>query len=159
MQINVGKPAKAGQRGFTLIELMIVVAIIGVLVAVALPAYKDYVIRGAVTDAITGLTNTRADMERYFQDYRTYQAVGSTASPPCTSTGTTVGKFTISCATADLTATTYIIKAQGSGVVAGFLYEVTQADQKATTITNTPGWNQARCSGTKWITKKGDSCT
>ncbi len=163
LQSKIGRLTKAGQRGFTLIELMIVVAIIGVLVAVALPAYRDYVIRGSVTDAVTGLTNVRADMERYYQDYRTYQAVGTTASPPCL-TSQTVGKFTISCQSSNLTATTYIISAVGSGNVNGFTYQVNQSDTKATTIASpAPAAWQVSCpltnNGTKWITKKGDSCT
>ena len=55
---------KRAQQGFTLIELMIVVAIIGILAAVALPAYQDYTIRAKVTEGITlagGLKITVAD--------------------------------------------------------------------------------------------------
>lgn len=155
IQIKAKKLAKAGQQGFTLIELMVVVAIIGVLVAVALPSYKDYVIRGAITDGMTALTNTRADMERYFQDFRTYQAVSAaSATPPCTAAGTTVGRFTISCATASLSGTGYTLTAVGSGPVAGFTMTVDQADNKTTRIVNTPGWNVASCA--RWITKKTD---
>lgn len=150
-------PSRHKTNGFTLIELMVVVAIVGVLVAVALPAYKDYVVRGALTDAVTGLTNTRADMERYFQDFRTYQAVGTTASPPCSASGTTVGKFSITCTT---TATTYVLTATGvsASPVTSVVYTVNQADTKTTvfpsSLSNT-GWTS--CSS-KWITRKGDTC-
>lgn len=148
-------PIRNKTNGFTLIELMVVVAIIGVLLAVALPSYKDYVVRGALTDAITGLTNTRADMERYYQDFRTYQAVGSTASPPCTSAGTTVGKFNITCTTA---AASYTLTATGTTgtVVSNVIYTVNQAEIKTSTFPTTmSGWTS--CSS-KWITRKGDTC-
>jgi len=51
--MNVRKIARRAQAGFTLIELMIVVAIIGILAAVALPAYQDYTVRAKVTEGLT----------------------------------------------------------------------------------------------------------
>ena len=60
------------QRGFTLIELMVTVAIIAVLAAIAVPNYRDYVTRGKLVEASAGLSDARVKMEQYFQDNRTY---------------------------------------------------------------------------------------
>ena len=59
------------QRGFTLIELMIVVAIIGILAAIAIPAYQDYTIRSKVTELINAAGVCKTSVTEY------YQAVGS----------------------------------------------------------------------------------
>ena len=58
------------ERGFTLIEVMIVVAILGILAAVAYPGYQDYILRSRITEAVNGMETLRTDMERFYQDNR-----------------------------------------------------------------------------------------
>ena len=65
------------QQGFTLIELMIVVAIIGILAAVALPAYQDYTNRAKVTELILAGADAKINIAEYAQVYSTLVNAGS----------------------------------------------------------------------------------
>lgn len=137
-----------GSRGFTLLELMVAVAIIGILVSIALPAYQDYVMRSRLAEAHGELAAIRPKMEQHFLDNRTY--VGACAANSVAPLPT--GKFfTYSCA---LAADTYTVTATGTGQAAGFTFTVNQANVRATTVAPT-GYNT---STTCWITKKGESC-
>ena len=148
MKIFNTQLAKVNHKGFTLIELMIVVAIIGILASIAIPSYRDYVIRSRLVDATNALSSMRARLEQHFQDNRSYATVG-TFTTPCASE--TAGSFAITCAS---NATTYTVTATGANTVAGFVYTVTQDGTQATTGTLS-GWGGA---GACWQVKKGGSC-
>jgi type IV pilus assembly protein PilA len=74
------------QKGFTLIELMIVVAIIGILAAIAIPAYSDYTKRAKVTELVTAASACKASVSEFFQAQGVFPA--DLAEAGCSSTAT-----------------------------------------------------------------------
>lgn len=132
-------------RGFTLIEVMIVVAIVAILATVAFPAYTDYLRRGQIPEAFTNLSNFQVKMEQYFQDNRKYGAAGCGVPNP-------TGKyFTFTCAVSN-NGQGFEAKASGSaGRAKGYDYTVNQGGQKFTTK-----FANATVSLNCWAVKSGD---
>lgn len=127
-------------QGFTLIEILVVVAIIGILASIALPAYRDYLLTSRIPDATSGLSAIRSQLETYFDNNRTYVGLDC-------STAVTSSNFAFSCTTQ--TANTYKIQAAGTGPMASFIFTVDQANNR-TSVVSESGWSGGNC----WITRK-----
>lgn len=138
-------------KGFTLVEVMIVVVIVGILASVAVPAYSDYVKRGKAAEATSTLADLRVKMEQYFQDNRTYVGVDLLVPGPCSPVAGTVKYFTYACA--GVAATTYSITATGVSAqqMGSFAFSVDQNNAKTSTY---DGGTAGNC----WLTSKYGTC-
>jgi type IV pilus assembly protein PilE len=144
------------RSGFTLIELMVTVAVIAILAAVAIPSYTNYVVRGKIQEATTNLLDMRVKMEQTFLDNRAYNP-GGVVAPNCPIAPSAGLKyFTISCD--PLTATTYTVKATGVGNdLSGLVMTIDEGNRRKTT--NVPaGWGTPASSGNCWVSKKSGEC-
>lgn len=141
------------QSGFTLIEVMITVAIIAVLAAIALPAYNDYVTRSRFPEAQAALASGRIQAEQYYQDNRTYVGM------PCPAS-TANWVFDCNDASAPQSANTFTIFATGRNRMDGFEFSVDQSNNRRTTGT-VSGWGNASRSApiNCWIVRRGGECS
>ncbi len=139
--------------GFTLVELMIAVAIVGILAAIVIPSYADYVRRGKIAEATSQLASMAVKLEQYFQDNRSYAGAcvaGTTAPLPAET-----ANFSFSCPAADLSATTYSVVATGIGSMSAFRYSVNQTNVR-TTLGLPADWSGV--ASACWVIKKDGSC-
>ena len=152
------------QSGFTLIELMITIAIIAILAGIAIPSYTTYITRSKLQEATSNLLAMRTKMELYFQDNRSF--VGACAPltvaplPAPAVAGQPAGTlkyFTISCPTlTDGPPQAYTIRADGTDPsVAGLTLTINQANIR-TTVSVPAGWTMP--STACWVSKKGGDC-
>jgi len=139
--------------GFTLLELMIVVAVIGILASIAYPMYSDYVTRGRLVDGATKLGDYRTQMEKYFMDNRSYLNGAACGAPlPAVAAN---DNFTIACVAAAGPPQTYTVTATGIAGrgMGGFTLTVNQANVKASAG---PAGNYTNA--TCWALRKNGSC-
>lgn len=148
----MAKPRLA-PAGFTLLEVMITVAIVGILAAIALPSYFNHIERSKIIDATVKLGDYRAQLEKYFLDHRTYNNGGACGVPAPTAGASDA--FELSCALGGNPATEYTITATGRpayGMSSSFVYTVNQANAKTSAG---PGWTSgSNC----WAIRKDGSC-
>lgn len=147
---NTGR-LRAG-RGFTLLELLIAVAVVGLLATIAYPAYTGYVQRGKIAGALGELSTARVRLEQFYQDNRHY---GSTAST-CGVAMPAADGFTFSCDWGPGgTAQSFLLTATGdaSAGMNGYVYTVNHTDQQVTVQ-----FDGATVNAPCWLKKAGQSC-
>ena len=147
-------------RGFTLIEVMITVAVIAIIAAVALPAYFDYITRSRLVEARSNLADMRTRMEQYFLDNRAYpnDCIASASGAPPAGKIYLPGNakfFSYACTT--LSANAYTITATDTFSPSGhFIYTVNEANLRRTTGAPS-GWGGTLPKDC-WITRKSGDC-
>jgi type IV pilus assembly protein PilE len=144
---------RSASRGFTLIELMITVAVVAILTAIAFPSYTAYIQRGRISEAVSSLATTRVRLEQFYQDNRNY---GATASG-CGVTMPTTEYFTVTCnwGTGG-TDQFYLLTATGSAAsnMSDYAYTVNQSNVQSTTAFPGAASLPVNC----WLQRKGQSC-
>jgi type IV pilus assembly protein PilE len=146
------KSMRGIQKGFTLIEIMIVVAIIGILAAIAIPQYQDYVLRANIQEATSTLSDFRTRMEQSYQDNRTYAgAAGAGGCAVVDPASTPRWQFTCAPAAAGQQ---FVAAATGISTMSLFAYTINEANLRVTTALK-PSWGAAPPSIPRWVTSKG----
>ena len=146
--MNTSNSQMNKMRGFTLVELMIVVAIVGIIAAVAVPNYIDYVRRGHVADMTSALSDAKLRVEQRYADSRTYNNALCAADPGVEIQNTE--NHTVKCVTPD--GQTYTITGTGKDSIDGFIYSVTETGAKRSDLGD--AWGGAVFAG-RWVMKKG----
>jgi type IV pilus assembly protein PilE len=145
------KSMRGIQKGFTLIEIMIVVAIIGILAAIAIPQYQDYVLRANIQEATATISDFRTRMEQSYQDNRTYAGAAGPAGCALADPAPTA-RWNFACTLPVAGGQFFLVTAQGTSTMSLFAYTIDQANVRATPALK-PSWGTA--STTRWITSKG----
>lgn len=155
MRTNSSERRGCAGEGFTLIELMVTVAILGILAAIAYPSYTGYIQRSRITEATNNMATMRVQLEQYYQDNRNY---GSSATACGNNIGTLDGDaFSVSCNWgAGGTDQTYLLTATGKAArgMAGFIFTLDSSNNRQTLAFPGTSGLPRNC----WMWRPGDSC-
>ncbi len=142
----MGSSEKRVSRGITLIELMVALAIVSVLVAIAMPSYRAYVVRSRLPVGLDALTSYATRLEQAYQDVGNYGVANCVpAAVP------TPDNFTVTCALGN-NGQGFTVTATGSGIVSGYVYSIDNQGTRRT-VSHPHGAPAAAC----W-SLKGGSC-
>ncbi len=143
-------------EGFTLIEVMIVVVIVGILAAVALPQYTSYIFRANVQEATATLSDVRTRLELLYGDSRSYIRSGACVTNTIGDTGSggklNTPRFDFDCVA--VSSQTFVVTATGKGSMVGFIYTINERDIRSTTSVGA-SWGGVSAAN-RWIVKKGE---
>jgi type IV pilus assembly protein PilE len=160
------------QNGFSLFELMVVVAVVAILSVIALPAYNDYVTRGKIPEATANLSDLQVKMAQFYQDNRNYGTpdggnCGKDAggvvrvpmpnfTPPAGATQVKYFAFVCSVLGAGQQ---FALVAIGTGSMVGFTYIIDQSKRKISIVGAGTNYNAGwRGNPNCWVTRKGGLC-
>jgi type IV pilus assembly protein PilE len=146
-------------RGFSLIELMIVVAIMGILMAIAVPEYGQYLQRSQTAEAVSALSDLRTRLEQNYQDNRSYQntTLANRVGNCWVTAPANTRYFTYGCNAA--TADTYVLTATGVAAhrTSGLAFTLDQSNTRRTTA-KPAGYSSTALPANCWLLSKGSSC-
>ncbi len=134
----------ARQLGFTLIELMVTVAVVAILAGIALPSYNAYITRSRVPAGLEALSSYAMRMEQGFQDTGNYGSAGCRVALPA------AANYSISCSLSNA-GQGFTVTATGSGALNGYAYSI---DHNATrrTVAHPKGVPGTDCWSIKGVT-------
>jgi len=149
---------KSRYKGFTIIEVMIVIAVVALLAAIAIPSYRDYILRGKLVEAHTALADFRVRQEQFYQDNRRYDGAGLGG---CGAAAPTSKYFTFTCVP-NATAPSQTYTATATGIAnegtSGFAFTITESNARATTVTSPASSNGWSSNGSCWVRAKANVC-
>ena len=134
--------------GFTLIEAMVLVAVLGILAAIGVPNYSRYITRGHLVEAGNALAEYRSRMEQFYKDHNTYGKAGACGH----AVPTNLDSFAISCVLAT-GGQAFTATATGAGSTAGFVYTINQANVRATAAIPSHWGSLTRDARNTWVTR------